>query len=113
MRVIEDFFNGIDPRVQLVFVMLPSHIFVFPMRGKTTFGNVVHAIGANLHFDPFSLVRHKRVVQRLVTVGFGRRQPIAETRGMRFVDLRERRIDSVAFGDFVLALLGSENDANG
>ena len=93
--------------------MLHTRIFIFPMGCKSTFGNVVHAIGSNLHFNPLPLVRHKRVVQRLVTVGFGRRQPISETRRVGFVDLGERRIDSVAFGDFVLALLGTENDANG
>ena len=38
---------------------------------------------------------------------------MTNTSWVGFVDLRKRRIDSVAFGDFVLALLGTENDANG
>ena len=93
-------------------IVLHALLFVLPVRSKSSFGHIVHAIGADLHFDPLALVRHEGVVQRLITVGFRRGQPVAEARGVGFVDLGERGVDLIAFGHFVLSVFRSENDAN-
>ena len=94
-------------------IVLHALLFVLPVRGKSSFGHIVHAIRTDLHFDPLALVRHEGVVQRLITVGLRRGQPVAEARGVGFVDLGERRVDLIAFGNFVLPIVGTENDANG
>ena len=111
--VVEDFLDGVDPRVEFMLIVGRVLVLILPVGGKSPFGNVVHAVGADLHLNPLALVGHEGVVEGLVAVGFGSGEPVAEARGMRFVDLRECGVDAVALIDFLLAVARSEDDADG
>ncbi len=51
---------------------------VGPMRGHATFGDQVHLFGADLHFDRRTIGPEQHGMQRLVTVGLGNGDEIAE-----------------------------------
>ena len=70
--VVEDFFDGVEPFVEFILVVVGILILVFPMCRKALLGNIVHAVGTDLHFNPFTLGRHKRVVESLIAIGLGR-----------------------------------------
>ncbi len=46
-------------------------LVVLPVGGDTTFGLVVHGLGADLEFDNFAAVAEDGGMQRLIAVGFG------------------------------------------
>ena len=104
LRVVQDFLDGVEPFIQLVFVVGRIGVFVFPMCCKALFSYVVHTVGTYLHFYPFALLAHEGIVERLIAVGLGITQPVAETFGVRGVDLCEGRINPVALVNFVLAV---------
>ena len=83
------------------------------MCGKTLFGNLVHVVASDLHFNPSTLLRHQGDVQGLVTICLGMVQPIAQAVGMRLVNLADSHVDIETFLDFLIPLLGSENDTHG
>src|SRR5690606_2056634 len=59
--------------------------FVFPVRGKTFLGDLVHALAAYLHFHPFSLRPHHSGVQCFITVRLRIAEPVAKPFGRRSV----------------------------
>ena len=82
------------------------------MGSETLLGDVVHAVGANLHLNPFALLAHEGVVEGLIAVCLGVGEPIAEALGVRGVYLRERGVDAVALVDLFGAILGREDDTD-
>ena len=48
----------------------------------------------------------------LIAIGFRVAQPVAQTVGMALVDFADGHIDVETLVDFVLAVVGGENDAN-
>ena len=87
LRVVEDFLDRIEPLVQFVLVVSGVLVLIFPVRGKTLLGDVVHAVGADLHLNPLPVLAHKRVVERLIAVGLGVGHPVAEARGVRLINI--------------------------
>ena len=83
------------------------------MSGKALLGNLVHALGANLHLYPLSLTRHHRGVKSLIAVGLGMVDPVAQTVWMTLIDLVESNVDAEALVDFVLRIRWFEDDAYG
>ena len=87
-RIVLLFFQGgtygVEELIQAAFLF---HTFVFPMGGKTLFGNVVHSFTTNLDFNPLPVVTHKGDVQGLVAVGFGMAHPVAQAVGVGLVYL--------------------------
>ena len=55
LRVVEYFFNRVKPLVELILIVGRIFVLILPMCSKAHFGNVVHAVGAYLHFNPFAL----------------------------------------------------------
>ncbi len=92
---------------------------VTPVGRPSSLGYVVHTPGAYLHLHPLAVDGHHRGVQRLVTVRFGYRDPIAHTVGIRLVEvgddgvgvpalyllLRQGAIYHYAYGEHVVDLL--------
>ena len=71
--VVQDLLDGVQPVVQLVFILCVLTIFallVFPVGGKALFGYLVHAVRAYLHFNPSSLFGHQGHMQGLIAIGF-------------------------------------------
>ena len=78
-------------------------MFIGPVRGDAAFGDEVHFLGTNLHFDRRTVGPEQHRVQRLVTVGLGNRDEVAETavdrlehrmhHAQRVIALRYRRHD--------------------
>ena len=83
-RTFQNFLDGEDPTVQIVFVVDFVHL-VFPMGGKTTFGNHIHTTAADLYFHPFARRPHHCGMKRLITIGFRIVDPVAQTIGMRLI----------------------------
>ena len=105
-----------EPLVQFALVLgnlADFALLVFPMGGKSLFGNLVHAVAAYLHLYPSALLRHEGDVERLVAVGLRMVEPVAQTVGMRLVYLAYGHIDVEALVDFILALLWGEDDEHG
>ena len=116
LRVVENFLDGANPVVEFGFVLVFLAVFaglVFPMGGKALFGDVVHAVGTNLDFNPTTLLRHQRNVKCLIAIGFRMVDPIAKPVGMRLVDLADGDINPETFVHLVFARVGRENDAHG
>ena len=54
--------------IRIVFLL----VLISPMGGDTLLGNLVHLLGANLHFDALLIGADNRRVQRLIAVQLGR-----------------------------------------
>ena len=104
-----------QPFVQFVFAVFGrlAAFLVFPVCRKSLLGHLVHAPAAYLHLNPAPRLAHERGVERLVAVGLGMAQPVAETFGMGLVDVAGNGIDVKAIRDFVFFRLGVEDDAYG
>ena len=113
LRVVEDFFDRVEPLVQFVLVVSGVLVLIFPVCGKTLLGDVVHAVGADLHLNPLPVLAHKRVVERLIAVGLGVGHPVAEARGVRLVDIGQCGIDIETFAALHGSVFGREDDADG
>ena len=89
LRVVQYFLDSGEPSVQFVFAVLLglSAILVLPVCGKALLCYIVHTARANLQFYPLSALAHQRCLQGLVSVGLRMRQPVAQTLGMRSVDI--------------------------
>ena len=83
------------------------------MCGEAHFRHVVHAVGADLHLHPLSLVGHEGIVERLVAVGLRVGEPVAEARGVGLVDFGECGIDAEALVLLLGAVGRGEDDADG
>ena len=113
LRVVKDFLDRIEPAVEFALVVRRILILVLPMRSKSLLCNVVHTIGTNLHLNPFALLAHEGVVERLIAVGLRIGKPVAEARRMRLIDFGERTIDAVTLIHLVLTVVGHEDNADG
>ena len=113
LRVVKDFLDGIEPAVELALVVRRILILVLPMRGKSLLRDVIHTIGTNLHLNPFALLAHEGVVERLIAVGLRIGKPVTEARRMRLIDFGERTIDAIALIHLVLTIVGHEDNADG
>ena len=67
------------------------------MSSQSAFRDLVHAAGTYLHFHPFPFRAHHSDVQRLVTITFRDREPVAQTFRVRLVHIRNNRINLPAF----------------
>ena len=67
------------------------------MSSQSAFRDLVHAAGTYLHFHPFPFRAHHSDVQRLVTIAFRDREPVAQTLRVRLVHIRNNRINLPAF----------------
>lgn len=88
-------------------------MLVLPVCGESPFGDLLHALRADLHFDPHAVGSHDRCVQRLVSVGLGHRDPVAQPVGLGGVDVGDRRVDLPALGLFRRERQRLEDDADG
>ena len=74
-----------DPRMRAALRTVGrATVFVRPMRGDATLGDQVHFLGANLHLDRRAVRAEQHRVQRLIAVGLGDGDEIAETPVQRF-----------------------------
>ena len=116
LRVVEYLLDGTQPFVQLVFVLsvfLFHAVFIFPVGGKSLLGYLIHAVRAYLNLYPSALFRHQCHVECLIAIGLRMREPVAQTVGVRLVNLRNRHVYLEAFVDLFLAVVGGEDDAHG
>ena len=82
------------------------------MGGEAALGNLVHALGADLDFDPFVLRTHDGDVEALVAVRLRDGNPILEALRVRLVHIRDDGIDLPALGAFAFERR-VEDDADG
>ena len=61
------------------------------MSGESPFGDLLHALRADLHLYPYSVGTHNSRVQRFVTVGLGHRNPVAQAIRFRRIDVGDSR----------------------
>ena len=83
------------------------------MRRVSVFCNLVHAVGTDLHFDPFAVRSHDGHMQGLVSVRLRRRDPVAYPFRVRTIELRDGRIDHPALVFLTHRLVRREDDSNG
>ena len=102
-----------EPLVEFVLVLRDGRMLVFPVRGESPFGDVLHALGADLHLDPYAVGPHHGRMQRLVAVGLGHRDPVAQPVGFRGVDVRDGGVYLPALGLFRGERQRLEHDADG
>ena len=88
-------------------------MLVFPVGGESPFGDILHPLGAYLHFDPYPVGTHHGRMQRLVAVGLGHRDPVAQPVGFRGVDVRDGGVYLPALGLFRGERQRLEHDADG
>ena len=79
------------------------------MCGKALFCHFVHSFRAYLYLNPSALLAHQSYVQSLISVGLGVVDPVAQTVGVRLVDLAYRHIYVEAFVDFLFTFLWLED----
>ena len=94
--------NLLKPFVEPV-LFVAAALFVFVVRRKATFGNLVHAPGSNLQFYPAALRTHYRGVQRLVAIAFGAAQPVAQALCAGLVLAGNDAVHLPAIGFFLLS----------
>ena len=58
-------------------------------------------VGAYLHLNPLALLRHQRHVQSLIAVGFGMVHPVAQSVGVRLINLADGHVYLEALVDFL------------
>ena len=75
--ILQDLADRFYPAIELG-VFLHVFAFVLPMGGKSTLRYIVHAARAYLYFYPFSIGPHHGKVERLVAIGLGRTNPVAD-----------------------------------
>ena len=109
VRMGEYLFDLLNPFVQSVVALAG---FVFPVGGVAVFCYLVHAVRADLHLHPFAVLAHHGHMQRLVSVRFGCRDPVADALRVRTVDLRDRRVDHPALVFLAHRLVGREDDSH-
>ena len=108
LRVRQYILDLLNPLVQLAVVRLAG--LVFPVRGITMLGYLVHAVGTDLHLYPLAVLTHDSHVQRLIAVRFGRGDPVADTFGVRAIELGDGGIDHPALVFLTHRLVGGEDD---
>ena len=113
LRIVQNFLNGFQPFTQFAFIFAASSFFIFPVSGKSLFGDVVHTFASYLYFNPLSLVAHQCDVQCLIAVGFRVTYPVAQTVGMWFVNFRDSYIDIEAIIQFLFLISWSKDDTYG
>ena len=111
VRVFQRFAHRSQPFVQSAFSF---YAFVPPVRRESSFGYLVHASRAYLHFHPFPFGAHHGDVERLVTVALRNRKPVAQPLGVGLVHVGD---DGVCLPALLLLLHriggGVDNDADG
>ena len=108
--VLQDIFYLPYPLVQFAVVRLAG--LVFPVRGVTPFGYLVHAVGTNLHFYPFAVLTHHGHVQRLITVRFRHRDPISYALRVGTIELGDGGVDHPALVFLAHRLIRGEDDTH-
>ena len=63
--IFKRFTDGGKPFVKAAFAF---HALISPVGSKSSFGNVVHTFGADLHFHPFAFRPHHRGVERFIAI---------------------------------------------
>ena len=84
--VVEYVLDRTEPYGQLAFFVAFAD-FIFPVGGKTSFGDVVHAPGSYLDLNPVAVVAHHGEVECLIAVGFRHGDPVARAVGVELVDV--------------------------
>ena len=82
------------------------------MRGESPLGDLLHALRADLHLGPNTVGPHDRRVERLVPVRLRNVDPVADTVGLRLVDVRHERIDVPALRFLGNQRRGLEHDTD-
>ena len=114
LRVVEYFLYGVQPIVQFSLVLSNLCAFlILPVGSKSLLGNLVHTVGTYLNFNPLTLLRHKRYVQSLVSVGFRVVYPVAQTVGVALVKFADCHIDLETFVSLVLPAFRFKHNADG
>ena len=114
--VVEDLLDGAQPVVELVLVLrvfLFNTVLVFPVGSETLLRDLVHTVRTDLYLYPSALLRHQRHVECLIAVGLGVGEPVAQTIGVRLVDLRDGHVDVEALVDLLFPDSRGEDDAHG
>ena len=94
VRILQRLPHRSQPLVQTRFTL---DTFISPVSSQSVFRDLVHAAGTYLHFHPFPFRAHHSDVQRLVTIAFRDREPVAQTLRVRLVHIRNNRINLPAF----------------
>ena len=93
--IIKNFLNRNKPLIEFAFASLLSlfAVLIFPVSSKTFFRNLIHAAASYLHLYPFALIAHKSNVKRLITIRLWMTHPIAQSVGMRRINLANGNIN--------------------
>ena len=111
--VIEYLLDGVQPGLELVITRILAFALVFPVCGNTTFSNLVHLFTTYLHLNPLAALAHEGCVQSLVAVCAGLAYPIAQTVGVRVVELCKGNVYLETFIVLILSFAWCEYDAHG
>ena len=57
-----------DAREPLIKTRFALHAFIAPVGGDTTFSNLIHPFGSDLHFHPFLFRAENGDMQRLIAI---------------------------------------------
>ena len=91
LRIIQYILDCMKPHVQFA-LLVPFPDLIFPMRGKSLLGNLIHPLRAYLHLNPVPVGPHHRQMQCLVAVSLRIGNPVARAVRMQPVDVGNRRI---------------------
>ena len=110
--VLQYLLDILQPLIQLRSLFLFARL-VFPVCRQAVFGYLVHPFASNLHLYPLAFVTHDSYVQRLIAVGFGRRDPVTDTFGVRTIHICHGGIDAPTLVFLRRLVIGLEDDTNG
>ena len=104
--------HGGEPAGQRFF---PLDTLVRPVAGKTVLRNIIHPLGANLHFHVGAILVLNGNVQALVAVGLGIGHPVPEALGIGLIFFRHEGIHAPAkvFLQLVIFPVAVYDKANG
>ncbi len=111
-RTVQRLADLLHPAVELSFLLRQRVGLVLPVRGESPLGDLLHALRADLHLGPNTVGPHDRRVERLVPVRLRNVDPVADTVGLRLVDVRHERIDVPALRFLGNQRRGLEHDTD-
>ncbi len=103
--IVKDVLDCRQPGIKLALLVALAYL-IFPVCGKSEFGNLIHPSRTNLHLNPVAVGTHHGKMQCLIAVGLGVAYPIARALGMQLVEVGNGGIYLPAYS-LLLALVGA------
>ena len=112
LGVLEDVLDGLQPCGQLALFLALANL-VLPVGRKSALGDVIHVPAAYLHLHPIAVRAHHGDVQRTITIGLGRADPVTHAVGVQAVEVGDLTVDVPADALLVGLVVTLKHDARG